>query len=103
MLLPRFDPPANIGDFTTEAQRNNWSKLISGFFKADIQEVDSFPGVTSQFYDPTITDTDPVNQEALISWPGFPRLVLSAHPGNKPAAWAQAEGAVGARAQFQDE
>jgi len=29
MLLPRFDPPANIGDFTTEAQRKNWSKLIS--------------------------------------------------------------------------
>jgi hypothetical protein len=103
MLLPRFDPPANIGDFTTAAQRNNWSKLISGFFMADIEEVESYPGVTSQFYDPTKTDTDAVNKEALISWPGFPRLVLTAHPGNKPAAWSQAEGTPDSRAQFQDE
>src|SRR5205085_4182012 len=45
----------------------------------------------------------PVFQESLISWPAFPRQVLAMHPGNKPAAWAQAEGTVSARSQFQDE
>lgn len=103
MLLPRFDPPANLGDFVTQVQRDGWNQRISRYFTEDIAAVNQYPGVACQFYDPTQTGTDADFGEALISWPGFPRLVLSAHPGNRPAAWAQAEATPAARSQYQDE
>ena len=55
-LLPLFDPPGNLDDFAEPDLRRQWSRLIGGFFKGNIDGLTA-PGVTPQFYDPTKTET----------------------------------------------
>ncbi len=104
-LLPLFDPPGNLDDFTDPDLRRAWSRRIGGFFKRQIDGLTA-AGVTPQFYDPTKTETtDPV-AEKVIAWTGFPKLVKDAHPGDDEAAWREAEPSdqdAGPRLDSQDE
>lgn len=103
MILQRFDPPAFLEDFTTTAQRDNWSNLVSDFFDQGVAFNDGFDGVTSQFYHPAKTETTEPLDEALIDWPAFPKLVKDSFPDNPVKAWQQAETGPQARERFMDE
>lgn len=103
MILQRFDPPAFLEDFTTTAQRDNWSNLVSDFFDQGVAFNDGFDGVTSQFYHPAKTETTEPFDEALIDWPAFPKLVKDSFPDNPVKAWQQAETGPQARERFMDE
>ena len=105
MRLERFDPPANVQDFRTDAQRRSWSRTVAGFFNSAIQAVRS-TGVQSQFYNPLETDTDDPFSEATIEWTGFPKLVRDRNAGNLRAAFQEAEPTQAEperRRRFQDE
>lgn len=83
-LLPQFDPPAFLDDFTAP-QKDAWSQFISD----DIdQEIATWPG--NRFYNPTKTDTTPDAQTAVIRWTGFPRNVLISSPNDR-ARWTMAD------------
>lgn len=97
MRYERFDPPAHLDDFTTEAQRNDWSREVSGYFDEGVAFNDGFTGVTSQFYNPTSTDTNEPFEEPVIDWPGFPKLVRSKFPGNALDAWKAVDTATNGR------
>jgi hypothetical protein len=103
MRFTRFDPPAFLEDFTTNTQRDNWSRLVASFFQQGIAFNEGFDGVTSQFYDPVLTETDEPFDEALIDWPGFPKLVKDRFPTDPERAFRTAETGPNARAQFMDE
>ena len=103
MLLPRFDPPAFLEDFTTTAQRDDWSRLVSRFFDQGVSFNEGFPGVTSQFYHPGKTETTEPHDEPLIDWIGFPKLVKDRFLTDPVAAWRQAETGPTARERFMDE
>ena len=93
MLLQHFDPPADLHDFDSIAhQREAWSEFLSNTFDANIDAVEGklTPG-KSQFYNPTRTQTDEPHNEAIISWIGFPALISRKHPGDKRAAWQEAD------------
>lgn len=103
MKLNRFDPPAFLNDFTTEAQRQDWSDLVSDFFDQGVDFNEGFSGVTSQFYHPVKTETTEPFQEALIDWIGFPKLVKDQFLDEPEKAWRLAETGPGARESFMDE
>ncbi|MEO6194975.1 MAG: hypothetical protein ABIS20_18320 [Thermoanaerobaculia bacterium] len=103
MKYPRLDPPAFLTDFTTEQQRNDWSKEVLGYFNQGIAFNDAFPGVTSQFYNPVTTETADPFIEPLIEWPGFPKLVKDHFPNDPEMAWKTAETGANARERFMDE
>src|SRR5690348_10523915 len=93
--LARFDPPAGIDDFDSiPNQRQAWDEYIERHFDWNIaQLLKSVP--TSQFYNPKKTQTPAGAASKVIRWNGFPRLITIRHPGNKEAAWKEAEKPVG--------
>ncbi|HYV63454.1 MAG TPA: hypothetical protein VE958_12305 [Bryobacteraceae bacterium] len=103
MRYQRFDPPAFLNDFTTEQQRDDWSAEVSGYFADGVAYNEGFPGLTSQFYNPVLTETVEPFTEALIEWPGFPKLVKDQFPTDPVKAWRTAETGANAREQFMDE
>lgn len=103
MRYTRFDPPAQLEDFTTDEQREQWSNKVSRFFNTGVSFNEQFPGVNSQFYHPVNTETDEPFSEPLIDWPGFPKLVKDRFPTNPEQAWRTAETGGNARTRFMDE
>jgi hypothetical protein len=103
MRYDRFDPPAFLNDFTSAAQVSAWNIEVAGYFTTGIQFNNGLSGVSSQFYDPTQTETDDPFEEALIDWPGFPKIVRSQFPGQPLQAWKKVDEAPNGRVQFQDE
>ena len=103
MILERFDPPAFLEDFTTTAQRDAWSLLVSDFFDEGIRFNEGFDGATSQFYHPLRTETTEPFDEPLIDWVGFPKIVKDLFPDDPVAARRQAETGPQARETFMDE
>ena len=103
MKLSRFDPPAFASDFSSDQQRDGWSKEVSGYFDHGVNFNSSFLNVSSQFYHPAKTDTDEPQEEAVIDWPAFPKLVKDAFPDDRKRGWVTAEVGPDARAKFQDE
>jgi hypothetical protein len=103
MRYPRIDPPAFLTDFTTTTDRDRWSAEVAGYFTRGVNFNNRWPGVTSQFYDPVVTDTDEPHEEPVIDWPAFPKLVKDAHPGDAEAAYREAEVGPDARKLSQDE
>ena len=102
--LTRFDPPAHIGDFTTNEQRDGWSGIVSDFFEEGVDFNTGFVGAgKSQFYHPLMTSTDEPHDEPCIDWPAFPKLVKDRFPGNAMQAFDAAEGTPTKRERFQDE
>jgi len=86
MLLPQFDPPAFLDDFSP-AQKLSWSSFISN--KIDAQ-LSGNPG--HHFYNPKVTATAPDVRltDPPISWTAFPRQVQLNAPSDE-ARWAQAD------------
>jgi hypothetical protein len=86
MLLPQFDPPAFLDDFTP-AQKLSWSTFISN--RIDL-ELNGNPG--HHFYNPKTTDTtsDVVITDPPIFWTAFPRQVQLSSPSDE-ARWASAD------------
>jgi hypothetical protein len=103
MKYTRIDPPAFLADLASPADRDRWSAKVAGYFVRGVTFNDAWPGVTSQFYNPLVTETDDPHDEPVIDWPAFPKLVKDAHPGNPEAAYRQAEADADARKEFQDE
>ena len=103
-VLPRFDPPALISDFTSEQQRRGWSTTVSNFFAEGVDFNVSFLGAQkAQFYHPLLVSTDDPHDEPCIDWPGFPKLVKDRFPGDPMRAFEVAETEANARQRFQDE
>jgi hypothetical protein len=103
-ILPRFDPPAFVNDFTNEQQRDGWSDTVSDFFADGVEFNASFVGAqNAQFYHPLLVSTDEPHQEPCIDWPAFPRLVKDRFPGDATRAFETAETGPNARKRFQDE
>src|SRR5688572_7619315 len=87
-VLTRFDPPAGLGDFTTNEQRDGWSDIVSGFFEEGVDFNKAFVGAgRSQFYHPLVTSTDDPRDEPCIDWPAFPKLVRDRFPGDAMRAF----------------
>jgi hypothetical protein len=84
MLLPQFDPPAFLDDFSP-AQKLAWSSFISNSMDAELSRN---PG--HHFYNPKTTDTTADVVQALIFWTAFPRQV-QVHAPSDEARWAQAD------------
>ncbi len=86
MLLPQFDPPAFLDDFTP-AQKLAWSSFISNSIDVEINR-----NTGHHFYNPKTTDTTPdvVRTDPPISWTAFPRQV-QIHAPSDEARWAQAD------------
>ena len=102
--LNRFDPPAHIGDFTTNEQRDGWSGIVSDFFEEAVDFNTGFVGAgKAQFYHPLMTSTDEPHDEPCIDWPAFPKLVKDRFQGNAKQAFDAAEGTPTKRERFQDE
>ena len=86
-----FDPPASLTDFDP-THRAAWSEFIGATLDDNIKLVESAVGHgNSPFYDQTKTDTDPPVASDVIRWKGFPLLIAAKHPGDKPAAWKEAD------------
>jgi len=98
MRYDRFDPPAFLTDFTSDAQRDAWDQEVDSYFEDGVAFNKAFSGVTSQFYNPARTDTQAPFEEPLIDWPGFPRIIKNKHPNNPAKAWAEAEAGASSRA-----
>lgn len=102
MRYDRFDAPALLNEFATEEQKKKWSEQVSGYFDQGVRWNRRF-NAASQFYNPLKTDTAEPFSEALIDWPGFPKLVKDEFPLNPEQAWAKAEKDVAARLDYMDE
>jgi hypothetical protein len=90
--IPQFDPPAGLTDFDNiPAQRAGWDEFISCSFQRNIEGIEREVGDgNSQYYNPKVTSTDqPVTSD--IRWKGFPLAIAAKHPGNKRAAWTEAD------------
>jgi hypothetical protein len=103
MRYDRFDPPAFSNDFTTAAQKSAWSAEVAGYFDTGIQFNSGLTGVTTQFYDPRLTETDAPFEEPLIDWVGFPKIVRSQFPGDPVQAWKKVDETANGRLLFEDE
>ena len=94
-LLPSFEPPANVDDFSSiPDQRAAWDEFISLAFDVNVTSVEVDDAVgrgKCQFYNPKTISTDAPSATDVIRWKGFPLLIAAKHPGNKRAAWAEAE------------
>jgi hypothetical protein len=86
MLLPQFDPPAFLNDFTP-AQASAWSAFISASIDQQLAA-----NLNNHYYNPTKTDTtaDVVTTDPPIFWTAFPRLVQVNAPSDR-ARWMQAD------------
>jgi hypothetical protein len=87
MKIDRFDPPANVADFTDAGTLQRWSDKISRYFDHAVTNVSHYlaqhGGGTCQFYNPLthgLADTDTF---ADITWNGFPRAFSNGPGGNK--------------------
>ena len=91
--LSQFDPPAGLKDFDGILdQRAAWDEFIALSFQRNIEYVESDVGTAkSQYYSAKLTSTDPPVARDVIRWKGFPLLIAAKHPGNRKAAWAEAE------------
>jgi hypothetical protein len=91
--IPQFDPPAGLMDFNGIAeQRAAWDEFIALSFQRNIEQIETEVGAgKSQFYNPKVSSTDPPVATDVIRCKGFPMLIAAKHPGNKKAAWAEAD------------
>lgn len=103
MKYQRLDPPAFLDDFKTGQQRKEWSRKVVRYFREGVEFNQGFPGVTSQFYNPVLTETTEPFTEPVIDWPGFPKLVKDQFPTEPEKAWRLAETGPKAREDFMDE
>ena len=90
----QFDPPGGLDDFDSiPHQRDAWSEFLSNTFDGNIQAVADKLGQRdqSQFYNPLVTDTVEPSAQKQIQWRGFPLLIEQKHPGNKKAAFKEAD------------
>jgi hypothetical protein len=103
--IPRFEPPAALKDFTSIAkQKKAWSEYLNNTFAEEVAAVTSaLGGGTSQFYNPLTTSTDAPVAAKTIQWKGFPLLIHQKHPGNKKAAWQEADEVLANGERPQDE
>jgi hypothetical protein len=83
-LLPQFDPPAFLDDFSAP-QKAAWSSFVSQ--NLDQQLADN---AGHHFYNATETDTTPDVTTAEIFWTAFPRLVQINSPSDR-IRWTQAD------------
>ena len=92
--IPRFDPPANLSDFS-EAQRRAWHQAVRFYFSQAITRTGGATGPNrSQFYDPSSTSTDEPSIGELagtIPWQGFPKVIERAHGEGTDSAFEAAE------------
>lgn len=103
MILPSFDPPANLSDFDANL-RSLWHQFISNAFDENIQAVTAeIAPDACPFYNPTKTDTPNAHAEAVITWIGFPRLITLQHPGDRLAALKSADTPMPSGERKQDE
>jgi hypothetical protein len=100
--IPQFDPPAGLTDFAAEL-RTVWDKTISDAFDENIGGVQQEAGAPSQFYNPRTTPTDPPAATKVIRWKGFPLIIQAQHPGDKRAAWKDADQLAPDGSRRQDE
>jgi hypothetical protein len=93
--IPQFDPPAGLVDFDgIPEQRAAWDDFITQSFQWNINYVEKNDQVgvgKCQFYNEKVTSTDQPVATDPIRWKGFPLLVAAKHPGNKKAAWIEAD------------
>jgi hypothetical protein len=91
--IPQFDPPAGLTDFDgITDQRAAWDEFIALSFQRNIEDVEGdVGGGKSQYYNAKATSTDPPVASDVIRWKGFPLAIAARHPGNKKAAWAEAD------------
>lgn len=91
--IPNFDPPGELADFDDiPNQRAAWDEFIQLNFQRNIESVESeVGGGRCQFFDPKKTQTDADAMASVIRWKGFPLAIAAQHPGNKKAAWQQAD------------
>ncbi|QRV92522.1 COBW/P47K family protein [Ceratobasidium sp. AG-Ba] len=76
MSLRRHDPPGFVEDLS-EANKDGWSAIISGFMLTEQVS----PILTPQFYDETkVVVENPSSYK--VTWIGFPRKVKLAHPND---------------------
>jgi hypothetical protein len=103
--ISQFDPPGGLDDFDSiPKQRQAWSEFLTNTFQDNVQGVERSIGTgNSQFYNPQLTDTSAPSAEKTIRWRGFPLLIAGKHPGNKRAAWAEAEKLLADGERPQDE
>jgi hypothetical protein len=103
--IPTFDPPANINDVDSiPNQRAGWSEFLSNTFDANIEDVQlTLNPNSSQFFNPTRTDTDEPHIEPSITWIGFPALIARKHPGDARAARQEADTPLANGERPQDE
>ena len=101
--IDRFDPPGNETDFDSiPNQKAGWDEFIESTFESEIQAVQS-DVPKSQFYNPKKTSSIAPIATNVISWIGFPRLIDIRHPGDKRAAWIDAEKPTAQNERPQDE
>ena len=103
--IAQFDPPGGLDDFDSiPNQRLAWSEFLFNTFQDNIQGVEQSVGAgKSQFYNPRVADTPEPNSLKKIHWRGFPLLIAEKHPGNKTAAWKEADQPLANGERPQDE
>ena len=103
--IAQFDPPGGLDDFDSiPNQRLAWSEFLFNTFQDNIQGVEQSVGAgKSQFYNPRVADTPDPNSQKKIHWRGFPLLIAEKHPGNKTAAWKEADQPLADGERPQDE
>jgi hypothetical protein len=91
--IPQFDPPAALTDFDAIVdQRAAWDEFIALSLQRNIEDVEATVGAgNSQYYNAKLTSTDQPVATDIIRWKGFPLIIAAKHPGNKRAAWAEAD------------
>jgi hypothetical protein len=91
--ITQFDSPAGLTDFDTILdQRRAWDEFIDLSFQRNIESVEADVGSgKSQYYNAKVTSTDPPVATDVIRWKGFPLVIAAKHPGNKKAAWTEAD------------
>jgi hypothetical protein len=106
--IPQFNPPAGLTDFDAiPDQRAAWDEFISLSFDRNVQAVEADTGAGQcQYYNAKVISTDSPIATDIIRWKGFPLVMSAKHPGNKKAAWAEADqlkASGGIRFRQQDE
>src|SRR5438309_153067 len=91
--IAKFNPPANLSDLDAVADgRAAWDEFIELSIRRNIEDIETELGAGHcQFYDPKVISTDLPVATDVIRWKGFPLVIAARHPGNKRAAWAEAE------------
>jgi hypothetical protein len=104
--IAQFDPPAGLTDFDQiPHQLAAWSEFISNSFDGNIGAVAQKLGAAGQcqFYNPQKTDTVEPSAQKEIQWRGFPLLIAQKHPGNRKAAFREADQLLPGGERPQDE